>query len=252
MIVEWRFKVLMLMLAASVQSAAAQPAQPPQPPQGRYSLTVTKDITPYVTLTAEGAKLSDIAADLGRRLGAQVIVAPSLKDEKITAKFAGTPIEPAMLSIVPRALVDYEVRQDEQPRVLGIYLLGDADPEPSASAVVHGTSQGVMISGNTEDTGKPPAPDAPLRIIYNKKRLTLYAKQQPLMVVVMAVAEELGVPAEIKDENVELINANVKDTPAIEETIAGLSPNVRVYVRADANRLERTLLRIVLVRSTLK
>jgi type II secretory pathway component GspD/PulD (secretin) len=248
-IVEWRYNVLMVMLAASVQSAAAQPAQPAQ---GRYSLTVTKDITPYVTLTAEGAKLSDVAADLARRLGAQVIVAPSLKDEKISAKFAGTPIEPAMLTIAPRVFVDYEVRQDEQPRVLGIYLLGDTDPEPSVSAVVHGSSQGVMISGNTEDTGKPPAADAPLRIIYNKKRLTVYAKQQPLMVVVMAIAEEMGVPAEIKDENVELINVNVKDTPAIEETIAGLSPNVRVYVRSDATRLERTLLRVVVVRSTVK
>ena len=246
MIVEWRFKVLMVMLAASVQSAAAQPAQ------SRYSLTVTKDITPYVTLTAEGAKLSDVAADLARRLGAQVIVAPSLKDEKISAKFAGTPIEPAMLAIAPRVLVDYEVRQDEQPRVLGIYLLGDADPEPSVSAVVQGSSQGVMISGNTEDTGQPPPKDAPLRIIYNKKRLTVYAKQQPLIVVVMAIAEEMGVPAEIKDERVELINVNVKDTPAIEETIAGLSPKVRVYVRSDANRLERTLLRVVVVRSSEK
>ena len=244
MIVEWRFKVLMVVLAASVQSAAAQPAQ------SQYSLTVTKDITPYVTLTAEGAKLSDVAADLARRLGAQVIVAPSLKDEKITAKFAGTPIEPAMLTIAPRVLVDYEVRQDEQPRVLGIFLLGDTDPEPSVSAVVHGNSQGVMISGNTEDTGQPPPKDAPLQIIYNKKRLTVYAKQQPLIVVVMAIAEEMGVPAEIKDETVELINVNVKDTPAIEETIAGLSPKVRVYVRSDANRLERTLLRVVVVRSS--
>ena len=151
-----------------------------------------------------------------------------------------------MLAIAPRVYVDYEVRRDAQPVPLGIYLLGQDDPDPAVSAVVQGTSQGLLVSGNTEDTGQPPA-NAPLRIIYNKGRLTVFAKQQPLIVVVMAIADELGVPAEIKYESREVIDANVKDTPTIEETLAGLSENVRVYVRSDANRLEKTLLRVVVV-----
>lgn len=242
MIIERHFKVLMLTLVAAVQGAAAQPAQP------AYTLTVTKEGTRYVSLTAEGAKLSDVAADLARRLSAQVIVGPSLKDEKISAQFAGTPIEPAMLAIAPRVYIDYEVRQDAEPVPLGIYLLGDADPYPSVGAVVRGTSQGVILSGNTEDTGQPPPADAPLRVVYEKRRLTVFAKQQLLIVVVMTIAETLGVPAEIKYETTEIVNVNFKDMPNLEDAIAGLSPKVRVYVRSDANRLEKTLLRLVVVR----
>src|SRR4029453_1052835 len=67
--VERRFKVLMLLLATAAQGAA--PAQPGRP---AYTLTVTKDVTPFVTLTAQDAKLSDVAADLARQLNAKVIV----------------------------------------------------------------------------------------------------------------------------------------------------------------------------------
>jgi hypothetical protein len=171
-------------------------------------------------------------------------VGASLKDEKISADFAGTPIEPAMLALVPRVYVDYEVRKDAPAKALGIYLLGLDDPDPATTAVVQGTSQGLLIQGHTEDTGKP-QPDAPLRIHYDKGRLTLFAKQQPLLAVVMAVAEELGVPAEIKYETREVVDADVKESPSIEEVFTGLSEHVRVYVRVNPIRVERTLLRVV-------
>ena len=239
--VERRFKVLMLLLATAAQgTAAAQPVRP------AYTLTVTKDVTPFVTLTAQDAKLSDVAADLARQLNAKVIVGPSLKNERISARVEGTPLEPAMLAIARRVYVDYEVRKDAQPVPLGIYLLGQDDPDPSVSAVVQGTSQGLLITGNTEDTGKPPA-DAPLRIIYDKGRLTVFAKQQPLIVVVMAIADEMGVPAEIKYQSREVIDANVKESSMLDDTLAGLSESVRVYVRTDATRLEKRLLRVVVV-----
>lgn len=235
-----RLTTLMLLLAAAVPGAAAAQPVPPA-----YTLAVTKGATPFVSLTARDAKLSDVAADLARQLNAQVILGPSLKNERVSARFEGTPIEPAMLAIAPRVYVDYEVRRDAQPLPLGIYLLGADDPDPSISAVVKGNSQGLLVTGNTEDT-KPPA-DAPLRTVYAKGRLTVFAKQQPLIVVVMAIADELGVPAEIKYQSREVIDVNVKDTPMIDETLAGLSENVRVYVRSNASGVEKTLLRVVVV-----
>jgi hypothetical protein len=198
-----------------------------------------------LSLTAEGAKLSDVAADLAKRLNAKVILGTSLKDEKISARFEGTPLEPAMLSIAQRVYVDYELRRDAQPVPLGIYLLGQDDPDPAASAVVQGTSQGLLVSGNTEETAPPK--DAPLRIGYDKGRLSVFAKDQPLIVVVMTIADELGIPAEIKYPSREMINVDIKEAPMVEDVIAGLSDNVRVYVRSNANRLERTLLRVVVV-----
>ncbi len=222
------------------QNAAAKPAQK------AYTLTVTKDGTTMVTLTAADAKVSEIAADLATRVGAQVITGPSLKDEKITTQFAGSPLELAMVTIAPHVIIDYEVRRDAQPRPLGIYLLGNADPDPSPSAVVRGTSQGMIVSGNTEDTGGPPPADAPLRVIYDKGRLAVFAKRQPLMVVLLTIADTLDVPAEVKRDTTELVDVNIKETPQLEEAIAGLSPSVRVYVRADVTRFSRTLLRLVI------
>jgi len=243
-IVERSFKVLMLVLATAVQGAtAAQQARPAAP---AYTLTVTKDGGTFVTLKARDAKLADVAADLARRLNAKVIVGASLKDEKITVDVAGTPIEPAALALAPRVFVDYEVRRDAQPIPLGIYLLGLDDPDPSISAVVQGTSQGLMVSGNTEDTGQPPK-DAPLRITYAKGRLTLFAKEQPLIEVVLSIADELGVPAEVKYETREVISADIKETPNLEDALVSLSENVRVYVRSNASRMDRTLLRVVIV-----
>ena len=240
MILEQQMTALMLVLATGIQApTAAQRGQPP------YTLSVTKEGTTFVSLTAQDAKLPDIAADLARRLNAKVIVAPSLKDNKVTVQIAGTPLEPAMLSLAPRVYIDYELRKDAQPRPLGIYLLDLGDAEPAVSAVVQGMSQGLFVSGNTEDTGQPPK-DAPLRITYDKGRLAVFAKEQPLMAVVLSIAEELGVPAEVKHETREVISTDIKDSNP-EDALVGLSENVRVYVRANANGLERRLLRVVLV-----
>ena len=237
--IERRFKVLMVVLAMAVQGVAAQQTPP------AHALTVTKEGGTFLDLKAKDAKLADIAADIAKRLNAKVIVAPSLKDAKITAEFAGTPIEPAMLILAPRVYVDYEVRRDAQPLPLGIYLLGLDDPDPAASAVVQGTSQGLFISGNTETTEAPK--DAPLQIKYDKGRLSVIAKQQPLIAVVLAIAEELGVPAEVKHESREVINADIKETAAIEDALVSLSENVRVYVRSNPIRVDRRLLRVVIV-----
>ena len=241
MIVERRFQVLMLVLATAVQGAtAAQRAQP------AHTLTVTKDGATFLTLTAEDARLSDVAADLAKQLNVQVIVGTSLKDEKISAQIAGTSIEPAMLAIAPRVYVDYEMRRNAEPVPLGIYLLGLDDIDPSPSAVVQRTCQGLFLSGNTEDTGQPPK-DAPLRITYDKGRLTVFAKEQSLIAVALAIADQLGVPAEVKYETREVISADIKETPMIDDALVGLSYNVRVYVRADAGRFEKRLLRVVIV-----
>jgi hypothetical protein len=75
----------------------------------------------------------------------------------------------------------------------------------------------------------------------------VFAKEQSLMVVVMSIADELGVPAEIKRETREIISTNIKETVMIDDALAGLSDSVRVYVRVDAGRLEKRLLRIVIM-----
>jgi hypothetical protein len=224
-------------LAGTPQNAAAKPAQK------TYTLRVTKAGMTEVALDAERAPLAEIALDLSKRLGARVIVGPALATETISARFSALSLEQALSSLAPRVYIDYEIRQGAPPAPLGIFLLGLVDPEPALSAVVRANSQGVLIAGNTEDTGKPAADD-PLRVLYEKGRLTIVSKRQPLAHVVMAVAEALGVPAEIKQFGAEIVDANIKDSLQPEEAIRGLSPNVCLYVRVDPIRGDRTLLQL--------
>jgi hypothetical protein len=65
-------------------------------------------------------------------------------------------------------------------------------------------------------------------------------------VVLWKIANRLGIPAEIRYSSPEIVDKEIKNI-ALEDAIPALSPNVRVYVRADLNRSERTLLRLTLV-----
>jgi SspJ family small acid-soluble spore protein len=225
----------------SAQGAGGQSAQKP------FTVTAsTKDGIAEVSVNAENARLSEIAADLSRALSAPVFVGPTIMNETITIQFSDAPLEPALRSLAPRVLIDYEIRQNAPPVPLGIYLAGFADRDPDLTAVVRGRSQGLLIAGNTEDTGQP-LKDDPLQIVYEKGRLALKSKQQPLQAVVLAIADTLGVPAEIKYETLEIVNTEIRDSSP-EDALLALSPSVRLYVRVDANLLNRTLLRIVVAR----
>jgi type II secretory pathway component GspD/PulD (secretin) len=225
----------------SAQGAGGQPAQK------AFTLTAsTKDGITEVSVNAENARLSEIAADLSRALSVPVFVGPTIMSETITAKFSDAPLEPSLRSLAPRVLIDYQIRQNAPLVPLGIYLVGFADRDPDLTAVVQGRSQGLLIAGNTEDTGQP-SKDDPLQIIYEKSRLTLKSRQQPLQAVVLAIADTLGVPAEIKYETLEMVNTEIRDSSP-EDVLLALSPSVRLFVRVDANLLNRTLLRIVVAR----
>jgi hypothetical protein len=127
--------------------------------------------------------------------------------------------------------------------------MGQDDPDPARNAVVQGSSEAMLIEGNTEDTAEQSEvqrPDDPLQVELDDNNLTIKSKKQPLVAVVMTIAEVLGVPAEIKYDSNELVDTEIKDTP-FEDAIPRLSPNIRLYVRADLTRSQRTPLRLALV-----
>ena len=143
------------------------------------------------------------------------------------------------------AYVDYEIRQNTQPAARGIYLLGLADPAPDLNAVVRGAGQGLFIEGNTEDPAQTSADDA-LQVRGDKDRLTVISRRQPLAIVLSAIGQQVNVPAEAEFDAADLVDANYTDRP-VEEVVPALSPKVRLYVRVDVTRFERTLLRFVVV-----
>jgi hypothetical protein len=232
-------------LSLAVRAEPLPTAEPPQNAAVRqtYTLDVTKDGITSISLDAQGAKLSDIAADLSRRLGVRIIVGPTLVDETIWATLVSASLESALGALAPRPYIDYEFRQDAEPAPREIYLLGSAEPEPA----IRGSAQGLLITGHTEDGSRSSAPD-PLRVLYDNNRLTLSSKQQPLAVVVTAIADMLNVPAEIQYDAIEIVDTEIRDAPP-EQALVRLSPNIRVTVRVDVYWGKQTVRRIVVTRT---
>ena len=242
------------LLVFVVVEARPQDQNPPAQPQGapkparkkRYRLRVTKGEIIGISLKADKARMSEIAAELSKRLGAQVILASSLAKEALTVEFYDLPLEPALRLLAPQVYVDYEIQASGQPKVLAVYLEGVGDPDPALTAVVQGSSQAMMIEGNTEDVEEQPEEHGPLEVELNEGHLTIKSRKQPLVAVILTVAEILSVPAEIKFESKDILDTEIKDTP-FEEAIPRLSPNIRLYVRADLTRSKRLPLRVVLL-----
>ena len=239
--------------------ANPQAQNSPAPPQGasrttpkkRHKLRITKGEIIGISLKAEKAKMSEIAADLSKRLGTKVILGSNMAKETLTVEFYDLPLEAALRLLVPRVYIDYEIKGNAQPVMLGIFLLAREDPDPAANAVVQGSSQAMMIEGNTEDTEdtaekEEEADNGPLQVELEDNQLTIKSKKQPLIAVVLTIAELLGVPAEIKYESIEMVDTEIKDIP-FEDAITRLSPNIRLYVRADLTSSKRTPLRLALV-----
>lgn len=245
--------LLILVLGVCMPLSAQSPEQKQSPPakpalKKKHRWRITENDIMAVSLKADKARMSEVTADLSRRLRTPVILGASLKQASISVEFADLLFEPAMTLLAPRVLVDYEIRADAKPKMLAIYLMGTDDPEPAKNETVKSASEAIMIEGNTEDetAASSIVEDDPLRVDLDDNFLTIRSKKQPLIAVVLTVAEVLEVPAEIQYESAEIIDTVIKDTP-FEDALTRLSPNVRVYVRADLTRSTRAPLRVRLV-----
>ena len=224
--------------------SAAKPAS-----KKKHRLRITKEGIIGVSLKADKARMTEVAADLSKRLGAQVVLGPTMRKEAITVEFADLTLEQAMHLLAPRVYIDYEMRANAQPTPLAIFLMDQDDPDPAKNAVVQGSSEAMMFEGNMEDVpGEPEAKteEDPLQVDLEDNLLTIKSKKQLLVAVVLTIAEVLEVPAEIKYDSTEIVDTVIKDTP-FEDAITRLSPNIRLYVRADLTRSQRMPLRLKLV-----
>ncbi len=233
----------------SPRPAEAGPGQAGKEQKQSYTLKVTNDQIIGISLKAQDAKLKDIAADLSRKLKIPVSVTPILEKHLVTTNFADLVLEPAMQMLAPQVFIDYEVDSTPgaAPKPLGIFLQGYNERPPDETAVVRGTSDVMVIEGNTEDTPeKVDESEQELKVTYEKGELTVKAKKQPLVVVLYGIANELGIPLEVKNEVTDLVTTNITKT-SVESALQQLGPNIRLYLRADLQLGERRPLRLVLV-----
>lgn len=222
-----------------------------------YVLTVRTKPILNLSLKAEKARVADVAQELSKRLKIPVTVGKEQEKQLLTVEFSELTLEPALQLLAPQVYVDYEIDTGKlTPKPLAIYLFDMNQGEPPLSAAVNGTTQSMLIEGNTEDGVEPATDEAkqkleqqPLRIIFANNLLTVKAKKQPLPVVLLKIGEEMGIPVEIQDQAVTIVDTEISKLP-VEDVVRQLSPHIRLFLRADLTRAEKRALRLVLAGQT--
>lgn len=232
----------------------SKPADSKPAPKPAFVLAVKSRPILNISLKADKAKMSEVAQELSKRLKIPVFLGPERQNELVSIEFSELTLEPALQLLSPTVYVDYEIDTGSiaPPKALGIFFYDANQGEPPLTAVVTGTSQSLLIEGDTED-GLEPETDAekkkveeqPLRIFYLNNNLTVKARKQPLPLVLLKIGEELGIPVDIQDPNIAVVDAEISKLP-IEEVLRQLSPNIRLFMRADLTRAEKRALRLVL------
>ncbi len=246
--------------SASTEQASKQPAKEAKSPDTKaapkpsFALTVRTTPILNLTLKAEKAQMSEVAAELSKRLKIPVFLGPSLQKELLSIEFSELMLEPALQLMAPSVYVDYEINTGSvaPPKALGIYFYDANQGEPPLTAVVPGSSQSLLIEGDTEDGVEPESDEEkkkleekPLRVLFQNNSLSVKAKKQPLPLVLLKIGEELGIPVDIQYQPTELIDTEISKL-SVEDVVRQLSPNIRLFLRADLTRAERRALRLVL------
>ena len=196
--------------------------------------------------------MSEVAQELSRRLKVPVQLGKERQNELLTVEFSELTLEPALQLLAPQVYVDYEIDTGAMmPKPLGIYLLDANQGEPPLSQTGNGSTQSMLIEGNTEDgvETEQKQEEQPLRIIFQNGLLTVKAKKQPLPLVLLKIGEEIGIPVDIQDQTVSIVDTEISKLP-IEDVVRQLSPHIRLFLRADLTRAEKRALRLVLAEQT--
>lgn len=259
-LVQWAlFATISVSSAQAVVAQAADPKPPAAPekkteqaakdPKLPFALTVTNDQIIGLSLKAKDISLKAIAAELAKQLKIPVLVTPIAEKHMVTVNFADLVIEPAMQMLAPQVFIDYEIdtTPGKQPRPVAIYLQGYNERPPALNAVVKGNSDVMVIEGDTEDgVESKDEEDEDLKIKFEDRQISIRSKKQPLIVVLYGIANQLGIPLEVKNEVEDLVTVNIIKS-SLESALQELGPNIKLYVRADLMIGERQPLRMVLV-----
>lgn len=226
-----------------VETKQAKPA-----PKPSFVLSAKTQPLLNISLKADKARVSDVAQELAKQLKIPVQLGKQRQDELLTVEFSELTLEPALQMLAPQVYVDYEIDTGKiSPKPLGIYLFDTNQGEPPLSATINGSTQSILIEGNTEDgmETEEAKKEKPLRITFENGLLTVKAKKQPLPEVLLKIGEELGIPVEIQDQAVAIVDTEISKLP-VEDVVRQLSPNIRLFLRADLTRAEKRALRLVL------
>jgi hypothetical protein len=248
-------------VAAAARQQPAQPkpaaaqgsAAPKAKDAGTWRLKVSKGTPTQISLKAKDAPLTEIAAELSRKLDAPVFLSNVMRQQRVTHDFTDIPLEGAVRMLAPQPYIDYEVSGDPatQPRPIGVYLHAFNEEPPDPMAVVKGGSESLLIQGHTEEGTEAyerarEKDDLPLRVKVERNTVSVRARKQPLIVVLAEIANKVDIPFEMKYESGDLVDVDF-NSYTIDQAVRSLAPNIRLYMRTDLTSYENRPLRLVLV-----
>jgi hypothetical protein len=218
-----------------------------------WSVRMSKGAPYTFTVKAKEASLSEITGELSRLLKVPFTLSPLVAKQKVTLEFGGLNLEATLRMLAPQSYVDYVAGGEggDEPKALAIYLQGLNEPMPSMNAAVRGTSEAILIEGDTEEGTDSEAQrkkeeENPLRVSYANNQLTVRARKQPLSVVLFKIASEVGVPFEMRYDSAELVDVEFQNFP-LDQAFRSLSPGVRFYYRVDLQTFQVQPLRLALL-----
>jgi hypothetical protein len=125
------------------------------PASKNFHMQITQKNGILISLSADHAMASEIAAELADRTGIPVKLGPAMGKKRITLKVSDLTLEPALRFLSPRASIDFEFRRDFLTNPKAIYLLADSDPEPDTHAVIKNKSDALILEGNNQGDRNP-------------------------------------------------------------------------------------------------
>jgi hypothetical protein len=239
--------------AGAGQKPGAGAQSQPKPAAKSWSVQMSKGAPHTFTVKARGAPLAEVAAEISKLTKVPLMLSPVMAKQKVTLDFAGLNLEATLRMLAPQGYIDYESGGDGggEPKPLALYLHGHNERPPSTTAAVRGTTEAILIEGDTEegtDSEEQRRREAedPLRVTWANNQLSVRARKQPLSVVIFKIANELGVPFEMRHESAELVDVEFQNYP-LDQAIRSLSPGVRFYYRVDLQTFQVQPLRLALL-----
>lgn len=218
---------LAVVLAVPCAVAAQQPAN--NKPQGTWRVRVKENGTYFLTVRAKEAPLSDIAADLSRRLKAPIILSRVMSKQRITVDFQDLPLETALQMLSPLTFIHYELRGGSAPICREVFL--NAYNEPVPAPKLDNKNVSFVMQGDTEASSE----EDPLHVTYKNGLLSVNVKKQPLTAVLDRIAMMMGVNLVIKQDTDATVDLDFKEM-SLEEAISYFPPSVHLHVRKDIQR----------------
>lgn len=240
---------------AAVEAAAKPTPQQEGQPRGKsqWSVRMSKNAPRTFTVKAKDVPIGEITGEFAKLLKIPFSLSPVMAKQRVTLDFSGMNLEAALRLLAPHPYIDYVAGGEDsmEAKPLAVYLHALNERPPSATAVVKGTSESILIEGNTEDApgteeAEKKDEEEPLKVTFAGSQLSVRARKQPLSIVLFKVASEVGVPFEMRYDTTEVIDVDFSNY-SLDQAVRTLSPYVRFYYRADLQTFEIQPLRIALV-----